>query len=588
MNVQNLCQVFENFKKDKNRAILVDGPWGVGKTYQILQFLKNDSSKKKKRNKIIYVTLFGKTTIDEIHTDIYSKLNPFKTKLRKAVQVIPKVAPLFGTFGNIVSNMEFALNANEQKGDVIGKNIEKAAQNVKTIADNINEASENKTTIKKSKNKTIVILDDLERIDSEKMPFGDILGYINNLFLQNIKVIVICNSKEIKDKDFISFKEKVFDREYKISSTNSQIIATYFGEYAGFLKDYIAEEFNNNLRIALRVSNFYKEVIKQLNEYNKKYYEKISNETILFYCALVVTGCNSQKYADVQDKPDAKKHVLFISSDDENIQEIAQNICNYLENTNDSIHILDSLIIGLLEGFYYNTYDRLAPLFVDTNNQENPFMQDPFCLSDDEKIELFTKQFEKMKSEPVIAVRNINNVIEAMCRYENFSDINNREDEIIANLIAKGDGKGLCYIIDRPFGGCERFISFSNKLKVAREKNQIEMMVQTINRAYKNKKYTVLYDSLCELARNPVFTENKTLRNKVLDTIKFNNFFIEDLFGSIDSSQWDVALKICDISLYFGFADDIIAYIKTIDCKNDYSAKKRYDILLRDMLKCEI
>ena len=59
MNVENLCKVFENFKEDKNRAILVDGPWGVGKTYQILQFLKNDSPKKKKQNKIIYVTLFG-------------------------------------------------------------------------------------------------------------------------------------------------------------------------------------------------------------------------------------------------------------------------------------------------------------------------------------------------------------------------------------------------------------------------------------------------------------------------------------------------------------------------------------------------
>ena len=588
MNVENLCKVFENFKEDKNRAILVDGPWGVGKTYQILQFLKKDSSNKKNESKIIYVTLFGKTTIDEIHTDIYSKLHPIKNGAKKVVQIIPKVAPLFGTVGNIVSNMEFALNTNEQKNDSVGKNIEKAVQDIKKLADNINVASDNEAVIKNSKNKTIVIFDDLERVNSKKMPFGDILGYINNLFLQNIKVIVICNSKEIKDKAFISFKEKVFDREYRISSTNSQIIATYFGEYSHFLKDYILEEFNNNLRIALRVSNFYKEVIKQLTSYNKKYYEKISNETILFYCALVVTGCNSQKYVDAQNKSDAKKHLLFISSEDENIQNIAQSICNYLQSQNSATHIFDSLIFGLLEGYYYNTYDRLVPLFAESKDLKDPFTQDPFCLSDEEKIKLFAEQFERIKSDSVIVGRRINNVIEAMCRYEDFSDMNNREDEIIANLIAKSDGKDLGYIIDRPFGGCDRFISFSNKLKATRERNQIETMVKTLNTAYINKKYTVLYDSLCDLERTHVFTENKRLRNEVLDIIKSNNFFIEDLFSTIDVSLWDVALKICEISVFFGFSDDVIAYIKTIDYKNDYSAKKRYDILLKDKLKCEI
>ena len=149
MNVENLCEVFENFKNDNNRAILVDGPWGVGKTYQILQFLKRDSSDKKNENKLIYVTLFGKTTIDEIHTDIYSKLHPVQDLAKQVVQIIPKVAPLFGTVGSIVSNLEFALNTNEQKNDSIGENIEKAVQGVQSLADNINAVGNNKKTIKR-------------------------------------------------------------------------------------------------------------------------------------------------------------------------------------------------------------------------------------------------------------------------------------------------------------------------------------------------------------------------------------------------------------------------------------------------------
>ncbi len=585
MNVENLCKVFENFKEDKNRAILVDGPWGVGKTYQILQFLKRDSSNKKNESKIIYVTLFGKTTIDEIHTDIYSKLHPIKNGAKKVVQIIPKVAPLFGTVGNIVSNMEFALNTNEQKNDSVGKNIEKAVQDIQNLADNINAASNNETAIKNAKNKTIVIFDDLERVNPKKMPFGDILGYINNLFLQNIKVIVICNSKEIKDKAFISFKEKVFDREYRISSTNSQIISSYFGDYSRFLKDYITEEFNNNLRMALRVSNFYKEVIKQLSSYNEKYYEKISNETILFYCALVVTGCNSQKYVDAQNKPDAKKHLLFVSSDDENIQKIAQSICNYLENQNTSTHILDSLIIGLLEGYYYNTYDRLAPMFADAKNQEDPFAQDAFCLSDDEKRELFTKQFEKIRDASTIRNRRINNIIDAMCKYEKFSDINNRENVIIENVLEKCEEKEIHYLIDLPFGGCERYLSFSKKLKATYESKQISTMVNNLNNSHRNGKYSELYDLLCEIERRSLFALNNNLPEDVLNVIKSNKFFIENLFATIDIPQWEVAHKICEVAVRFGFAEDVATFIKSIDYKDDNSAKERYDFLLTKKLK---
>jgi hypothetical protein len=585
MNVENLCEVFENFKNDNNRAILVDGPWGVGKTYQILQFLKRDSSYKKNENKIIYVTLFGKTTIDEIHTDIYSKLHPIKNGAKKVVQIIPKVAPLFGTVGNIVSNMEFALNTNEQENDSIGKNIEKAVQGVQSLADNINAVGNNKKTIKKTKNKTIVILDDLERIDSEKMPYGDLLGYINNLFLQNIKVIVVCNSKEINGNDFTSFKEKVIDREYKISATNPQIIVSYFDEYSFILKDYIIEEFDNNLRIALRVSNFYKEVIKQLSSYNKKYYEKISNEVILFYCALVVTGCNSKKYTDAQNKPDAKKHLLFTLSDDENIQSIAQSICNYLENKQPSAHIFDSLIVGLLEGYYYNTYDRLAPIFVDVKDLNDPFFEESFCLSDDEKKLLFTRQFEKIKDVPKISSRRIMNVIDAMCRYEKFSDIDNREDVIIENLLEKGEEKEIHYLMELPFGGCKRYLSFSKKMKSKYDSKQISTMVNNLNDSYRNGKYTEVYDFLGEIERMSLFAVNNNLHNDILNAIKSNNFFIENLFDTIEMSQWEVAHKICEVAVRFGFTEDVAAYIKSLDYEDDNSAKERYDFLLTKKLE---
>ena len=588
MNVENLGMVFENFKTDSNRAILLDGPWGVGKTYQILQFLKKDPSiNDKEKNRIIYVSLFGKTTIDEIHTDIYSKLYPLKNGAKRAIQVIPKVAPLFGTVGNIISNMEFALNTDENKFNALGKNIEKVSQKVEIIANDINSASDSKSKVRKSKNRTIVVFDDLERIDPQKMSFGDILGYINNLFLQNIKVIVICNSKEIKDEHFISFKEKVFDREYKISATNDQIISSYFGDNSIFLKDYIIKEFDNNLRIALRVSGFYKEVIKQLIIYNENYYEKISNETILYYCALVVAGCNSQRYTSPKGEESNKLPLIFAHSDDENIQSIAYNIYNYLKKDNTENRIFDSLIVGLLEGYYYNTYDRLIPIFVESSKCDDPFVENPFCLSDEEKRILFTRQFEKIKSDQEFKNRSISDVINKMCRYEEFSDIDNRENEIIENIIKKCDGGEMHFLLDFPYNECQRFGDFRNKLRMAYDCEMVDQMINNLSDSYANKKYAQLHDLLYELDMKNVFAENDKLNDKITSSIKENNYFIEDLFGSMEWSQWEVAHKICELAMRYNFAEDVIAYIKSIDYTIDKSATDRYEFLLKNKLFSE-
>ena len=585
MNVENLCKVFENFKNDNNRAILVDGPWGVGKTYQILKFLKKDASKKSKKTKIVYVSLFGKTTIDEIHTDIYLRLHPVKNGAKKVVRIIPKVAPLFGTVGNIISGMEFSLKTNEQENVSFGENIEKVVQDVQKLVDNIDDAITDEVTIKKVKNKTIIIFDDLERIDTEEISYIDILGYINNFFLQNIKVIAICNSKEIKDVEFKSFKEKVFDREYKISSTDNQIISSYFGEYSDLLKDYITDEFNKNLRIAHRVSVFFKEVIEKLSEYNEKYFEKISNETLLFNCALVVNSCNSEKYAIASLAPDAKKHLMFISLDDENIKNISQNICDYLKNKNSGTRIFENLIIGLLEVYYYNTFDRLIPIFIDKNDLEDPFMENPFYLSDDEKIDLFSKQFSKIQDDSIITNRNLSSIIISMCKYVQFSDIDNRENIIIDNILAKCEQKELYHLMDFPFVGCNRFQMFCQKLTEEYNKKQINILVNSINDFYKNAEYSKLYNCLRDLGGSEIYAPQGNLDNYIKKAIESNNFFIDDLFATIDEAKWDVVLIMCDISKKYSFDDLVVNYIRTIDYKNDISAKERYEFLLKNKLE---
>ena len=63
MKVQDIERVVENLINNTQlSAILLDGQWGIGKTYTVLEYLKM-----RKDCKTGYVSLFGKNSVDEIN-----------------------------------------------------------------------------------------------------------------------------------------------------------------------------------------------------------------------------------------------------------------------------------------------------------------------------------------------------------------------------------------------------------------------------------------------------------------------------------------------------------------------------------------
>ena len=92
-----------------------------------------------------------------------------------------------------------------------------------------------KSKIKKRKKvNTIVIFDDFERLDFEKISIKTLMGYLHSLILQQIKLVIACNEKEIlkttneEDKtEYKDFREKVFDRRYAITSSDSTQHTTF-------------------------------------------------------------------------------------------------------------------------------------------------------------------------------------------------------------------------------------------------------------------------------------------------------------------------------------------------------------------------
>ena len=196
MRSKDISKVIDKFIKDERlHAVLIDGPWGSGKTYQIKNLLKE----KEKKEQIYYVSLFGCDSIDELHTTLYNMIHPKKVRNNKIAQTISKSIKVIPYVGGIGEALEYQLNSSP----------------------------------KDLRSEAVVIFDDLERI-SEEVSFNTLLGYFNQLILQKIKIVCLCSANCIKREvlaDFNNFKEKVFDRVFEINQSEEEVIYDIFKKY---------------------------------------------------------------------------------------------------------------------------------------------------------------------------------------------------------------------------------------------------------------------------------------------------------------------------------------------------------------------
>ena len=247
MKVKDIEKVIENLiSNNQLSAILLDGQWGIGKTYTVMEYLKT-----RKDCKVGYTSLFGKNSIDEINTELYRELHP----RQKVLETISHVVSLVGTS---VSIGGVGINLN---GIQVGQN--------KTI----------KSTTPKYK--IIIVLDDFER--SEKLDVNSLMGYFNALMLQGVKIVVLSNFGGRLDERLGEYREKVFDRIYTISETQMEVAKKLVSQELELNKKHLnlAEQ---NLRILIKANALFGQV--------KHYLEEKSIQDIdlnqLFICCLYV------------------------------------------------------------------------------------------------------------------------------------------------------------------------------------------------------------------------------------------------------------------------------------------------------------
>ncbi|OUT11325.1 hypothetical protein B9N62_04835 [Campylobacter concisus] len=370
----------EILERKVGTCIVLDGEWGVGKT----TFWKNFSAKNFDKNSV-YVSLFGKESIQEIKQEISLK---FYYKKNKAVSKIEKYKKFDLTSILNFTTKIFADNKIAEFGLIMLDSL---------YTDKYKDA--------------IICFDDFERI-SDKINLKDILGLISEYKeQQNCHIVMILNrskmtdsAKEIqkedeenlKDKELKNdsqikedktepekilseYKDKIMDYEFYYDPTPQESFSTISSELEEVYRDaalqFFAKHAINNIRVMRRAINALNDYKQHLEDKLQKY-QPIKDNVITYILGIsIINALNSSaeierflgvlnffgELEDVYDlfknKKDMSKkeyaEYLLIISYDKFYRELGANILSYAQKSIIDTKSLDTIIENIIKNEQY-------------------------------------------------------------------------------------------------------------------------------------------------------------------------------------------------------------------------------------------
>lgn len=218
---KELIYIEENFNKylntSKNKGFVVSlkGDWGIGKTY----FWHSYAKKNLKKNRYVYISLFGINRVEQIKERIINKVS-------RNTSSINKIKRFFG------------------KSKIIGIDISSILSSF---------------GVKNFKN-IVICFDDFERI-SPNLNISEILGFISELKEQYFcKIVIINNTNMLKEQDEINHKKffkksknqkEVYEEieKYFITQTNNHNIFEKYIEKIVDIDLYYKPQLEDTIRI---------------------------------------------------------------------------------------------------------------------------------------------------------------------------------------------------------------------------------------------------------------------------------------------------------------------------------------------------
>ncbi|MFL0404964.1 P-loop NTPase fold protein [Bacillus nitratireducens] len=221
-------------QEDTNYAILINGEWGCGKTYFWNKILKNEIENIElngKKQKTVYLSLYGITSIEEINkrivVDHVFKNSETFNKISES-RWGGRLTELGKMAAGVIKSLEIPVISEAMKTEI----------NYENLLDFTD---------------TVLCFDDLERANCD---IADILGYINNFVEHDgVKVIIIGNEDEISNR--------LNTQNYEMKMITSSIVLEKEGAFKGNNGEF-NELIENKLRSLFNKTDIYKRIKEKL------------------------------------------------------------------------------------------------------------------------------------------------------------------------------------------------------------------------------------------------------------------------------------------------------------------------------------
>lgn len=570
MTTNDIGKIIKKFIESKESAIIIDGNWGIGKTYAIDDFLKIEKDKEAAFDDCIfhYISLFGFQDIDILHKELYRKFHPLRARTAKALSYISLAEP--------IKACGMILNVDKIKGDVVENQINRPLRKDYCI--------------------NVIIFDDLERVAAQKDGFIELMGYFNRLIKEGIKIICICNSNEIETEKrgvFDNFKEKIFDRTYTINEENIEVIKKIFNETYDLLDSESISFFEKNLRLVNKTKIFIDDVFEQLSANKSK--ENFEKRIVCSICILIV------KEVFGSDLSREFKEELQEKAKSENSagKSYAESM---LKEKDDDIISVRSIVGVLQKQQIYSKYDLVSGLynyfkycddsfFSYTEATDNLLGKSIFFYSDEEKkdklkslLTEINEHFGNYNSDQIYgAVNDICQyggelLTDDDCNKLAHSIIESKDEEKKKTLLNKLD----LTLHMKPCENQRRFVEILDKIN---QEKELEEFVDYFENLDKNNYDETLFNWTKKIRNN-----KKHLTKEMCDYLKENDFFIPDLSKTISENAWGFCHAICGFIMDFdkSYREPLIAVLDNQVKKNPDSLclKERVDALKKYKLLC--
>lgn len=280
MSVSKVKSALVDFVKgEKDRAIVLKGDWGTGKTHLWKQVVLESRDSFHKRN-YSYVSLFGLNSLKDLKKSIYEN---------KVYRERAHIASDESSFEENLKDISGRFAGWMRKGSSLFNDV--SAMGVKGIGPIVESLQFIRVT------DTIICLDDFERKGSG-LHDREVLGLISLLVeSKKCRVVMLLNDGTLKSgDDFFAYHEKVFDYEVTFNPSINESVSLIFGSGSNFhtiLAKNVTKLEVNNIRLLKKIDYFVGLIEKALQGCNEYIIEQAL--LILPLAILAKYGGNSSK-----------------------------------------------------------------------------------------------------------------------------------------------------------------------------------------------------------------------------------------------------------------------------------------------------